>query len=68
MTLSHITYCLTTWSLNTDKMIKSVQSVYKQALKVLDNKPKSYYHCNIRPRYGLLSLENLIQFNRTRLM
>lgn len=47
---------------------KPVQSEYKRALKVLDNKPKIYHHCNIVPKYGLLCWKNLIHFHNVCLM
>lgn len=43
---------------------KPVQFVYKQALKVPNNKPKSScHHCNVLPKYGFLCWENLINFH-----
>ena len=51
--------------LTTHTTIKSAQSVYKQALKALDNKPKSYHHCDILPRCGVLCWENLNKFHNS---
>ena len=38
--LSHINYCLPPWSTANSTTLKLVMSLYKQALKILDKKPK----------------------------
>ena len=42
--------------------LKRIQSVYKQALKVLDRKPNSHHHCYILRKHELLSWETLVQY------
>lgn len=37
MILSHITYCLISWSNTHSTTIKPLERLYKQALKILDN-------------------------------
>lgn len=61
--LSHMTYCLTSWSNTHKSTIKPLESLYKQALKILDKKPLSYHHCNILQKYRLLSWDNLLKFH-----
>ena len=34
----------------------------KQVLKVFDKKPRSFHHCAILEKHGMLNLENLIHF------
>ena len=59
MILSHIKYCLTNWCQTGVTSFSLVESLYKQTLKVLDNKPRSYHHCFIISKYNLLSIDNL---------
>ena len=62
MLFSHIEYCLTSWSLAGKTLIDKIESLYKQALKVFDKKPRSFHHCAILEKHGMLNLENLIHF------
>uniref|UniRef100_A0A8C7CP59 Reverse transcriptase domain-containing protein n=1 Tax=Oncorhynchus kisutch TaxID=8019 RepID=A0A8C7CP59_ONCKI len=62
MILPHLTYCLTSWAQACCTKLKPIQSVYKQALKVLDRKPNSHHHCHILRKHELLSWENLVQY------
>lgn len=60
MILSHITYCLTTWSQASNTSLKPLLSLYKKTLKVLDKKSIYYHHCHVLKKYNLLNFENLI--------
>lgn len=62
MIIPFLTYCLTSWAQASSTTLKSIQILHKQALKVLDNKPKSYHHCAILTKHSLLSWDNLIKF------
>ena len=44
MVLSHLSYCITSWSQATDSTIKPLFSLYKQALNILDQKPQKWHH------------------------
>lgn len=44
---SHLSYCITCWGQAGETSIRSSESVYKQALKVLDKKPFVYHHCPV---------------------
>src|SRR4029434_3738872 len=66
--LSHINYSLPTWSTANSTTLKPVMSLYKQALKILDRKPKSHHHCSVLQKYRLLSCDNLITFKNCCLM
>ena len=66
--LSHINYCLTTWSTANSTTLKPVISLYKQALKILDKKPRTFHHCTILNKYRFLSWDNLIIFKNCCLM
>lgn len=63
MVLSHITYCLTTWSQANKTTLKPLESLYKRTIKILDKKPMRYHHCNILQKHKLLSWENLIKYS-----
>ena len=60
--LSHINYCLPTWAIASSMTLKPIVSLYKQAVKILDKKPRSFHHCSILRKYRLLSWDNLIRF------
>ena len=62
MIISHITYCLISWSNAHSTAMKPLESLYKQALKTLDKKPFRHHHCHILRKYKLLSWENLITY------
>ena len=61
--MSHLTYCLTSWSQSCKTTLSPIQSVYKQALKVLDRKPTHHHHCNILQKHALLSWDNIIRLS-----
>ncbi len=62
MIISHITYCLTTWSQASITTLKPLESLYKQSLKTLDKKSVQFHHCSILKKYNLLSWDNLIKY------
>lgn len=47
MKLSHITYCLTTWSQAKITTLKPSELLHKRAIKILDKKTTQYHHCPI---------------------
>uniref|UniRef100_A0A3B3RJN3 Reverse transcriptase domain-containing protein n=1 Tax=Paramormyrops kingsleyae TaxID=1676925 RepID=A0A3B3RJN3_9TELE len=58
MILSHLSYCVIVWSQATQSALRPVKCHYKQALKVLDQKPIKWHHCKIQEKYDLLSFNN----------
>lgn len=50
-------YCKTT--------LKSLELTYKQAIKVLDRKPKMYHHCQILEKLELLDVENTVKYTNS---
>lgn len=62
MIVSHMTYCMTTWTLACKTTLKSIETIYKQALKTLDKKPKTHHHCRILEKHDILSWENMIRY------
>ncbi len=62
MIISHITYCLTTWSQASITTLKPLEFLYKQSLKTLDKKSVQFHHCSILKKYNLLSWDNLIKY------
>ncbi len=53
MIFSNISYCFTSWSQANVTTLKPIETLYKQTLKILDQKPISYHHCNIIIKYNL---------------
>ena len=66
--LSHINYCLPTWSNANSTTLSPVISLYKQAVKVLDKKPIRYHQCPVLEKHRLLSWDNLVFFKNCCLM
>ncbi len=62
MILSHIDYCLPSWSLACSTALKPIESLYKKGLKILDKKPHSFHTCNILKKRKFLSLQNFKTF------
>ena len=62
MILSHIDYCLTSWSLACTTALKPIESLYKKALKTLHKKPFSFHICKTLTKYNFLSFENVKTF------
>ena len=62
MIMSHITYCLTSWGQTNSSTLKPLEMLYKQTLKVLDQKPNSSHHCTILHKHKLLCWEDLIKY------
>ena len=60
MIVSHLSYCITSWSQASKTTQKSLESLYKRSLKIHDKKPRHYHHCNILLTHNILSFENLI--------
>ncbi len=78
MVLSHLSYCITAWGQATDSATRPLFSLYRQALKILDQEPQKwhhflfvclfvclfiYYHCKIIEKYNLLTFSNYIKFS-----
>ena len=68
MIISHLTYCMTSYSQACSTTLTPLESLYKQALKILDKKPYRYHHCLILKKYNLLSWENLMKHTNICLM
>ena len=68
MILSHLSYCITVWSQASQTSIKPILSLYKQALKILDQKPIRWHHCLIVKKYNLLSFENFMKLSSLKLI
>ena len=62
MIFSHIDYCITTWSLAGNTILKPIEMLFKQSIKILDQKPLSYHQCNILGKYNMLNFGNFIHF------
>ena len=63
MIFSHLSYCITSWSMSGFTILKPVELLYKKALTTPDKKPLSYHHCNILEKYNLMSFDNFCKFS-----
>lgn len=48
--------------------LKPVVAIYKQAIKIMDQKPMRWHHCGILRKHNLLAFENLIIYINIRLV
>lgn len=62
MVMTHLTYCLTSWGQTNASTLKPLETLYKQTLKVLDQKPNSSHYCTILHKHKLLSWEDVIKY------
>lgn len=53
-------YYITTWSQTNVSSMQPLQSLYKQALKIMDKKPVSDHYCKIIKKYNLLTFEHFL--------
>lgn len=67
MIFSHLSYCLTSWSQTSPSTLKPVVSLYKQAIKVFDRKPRRWHHCDIIHKHNLFTFENFVNFSTVKL-
>ena len=63
MIFSHFSYCITSWSQASQSAKQPLQTLYKQAIKVLDKKPRHYHHCIILKKYNLLNWDSFQKFS-----
>lgn len=68
MILSHLSYCVTVWGQASQTTVKPIMSLYKQALKIMDQKPIMWHHCLIVQKYKLLNFESFIKFSFLKLI
>jgi hypothetical protein len=62
MIFSHISYCFTSWSQANMTTLKPIEILYKQTLKILDQKPITYHHCHITSKYNLFNFDSFLQY------
>lgn len=68
MIFSHIDYCITTWSLTGNTILKPIEMLFKKSIKILDQKPLSFHQCNILGKYNMLNFDNFIKFKNSSLI
>ena len=68
MIFSHLSYCVTVWSQASESTVKPIKSLYKQALKIMDQKQMKWHHCIILRKYKLLSYDSFIKFSFIKLI
>lgn len=49
-------HCVTSWASACKTTLKSIETVFKQALKVLDRKSKTHHHCQVFKKAWALKL------------
>ena len=49
-------------SLAGNTILKPIEMLFKQSIKILDQKPLSYHQCNILGKYNMLNFGNFIHF------
>ena len=62
MIFSHIEYCCTVWSFAGITALKPMEQVYKQAIKILDQKPASNHICPLLKKHKFLSFNHFKVF------
>ncbi len=62
MIFSNISYCFTSWSQANVTNLKPIETLYKQTLQILDQKPISYHHCNIIIKYNLFNFDSFLHY------
>lgn len=67
MILSDLSYCITSWSQASQVTLKPAVAMYKQAIKIMDQKPMRWHHCGILRKYNLLTFENFIIYTNIKL-
>lgn len=63
MILSHISYCAIVWGQATKSVLKPLVSLHKQTLKVFDQKPMKWHHCQIIQKYNMITFDHFINFS-----
>ena len=62
MIFSHLSYSITSWSQSSQSILKPISSIYKQAIKIMDQKPMRWHHCSVLIKHNLFSFENFISY------
>ncbi len=62
MIFSHLSYCITVWGQANQTTLVPIRSLYKQALKIMDQKPIRWHHCRIIQKFNLLSFDSFADF------
>lgn len=62
MIFSHLNYCFTSWSQASQSAKRPLETLYKQAIKIMDKKPRHYHHCAILKKHSLLNWNSIHKF------
>uniref|UniRef100_A0A8C6V2B9 Reverse transcriptase domain-containing protein n=1 Tax=Neogobius melanostomus TaxID=47308 RepID=A0A8C6V2B9_9GOBI len=68
MILPHLLYGVSCWSQANKSTIKPLESLYKQALRILDRKSRQYHHCQILTKYKMLNFECIVRSANLKLL
>lgn len=68
MIIPHFRYCITSWSQASKSVLRPLESLYKNALKIHDKKQRRFHHCHILRKYSILSFENVIIYSNVCLL
>ena len=67
MIFSHLSYCIPSWLQASTTTMKPIVSIYKQAIKIMEQKTIKWHHCRILRKHNLLTFENVIKLSILRL-
>ena len=68
MIFSHLSYSITTWSQASQTILKPITSIYKQAIKIMDQKPMRWHHCGIIRKHNLFTFDNFVTYSNINLV
>ena len=63
-----LSYCITSWSQASETVLKPITSIYKQAIKTMDQKPMGWHHCGIIRKHNLFTFENFVDYCNIKLV
>ena len=63
MIFSQMSYCVTVWGQANQTTMTPIKSLYKQALKKMDQKPTRWHHCHILKKHNLLGFDSFVNFS-----
>ena len=68
MIFSHLSYCITVWGQANQTTMTPIKSLYKQALKIMDQKPTRWHLCQILKKHNSLRFDSFVNFSFLKLI
>ena len=63
-----MSYCITIWGQANQTTMTPIKSLYKQALKIMDQKPTRWHHWQILKKHNLLGFDSFVTFSFLKLI